>query len=158
MCGRPADISVFHCRRWSGSSGRTVALIHARCSTYKQADNLERQVGRLLEHVNATWLTVKLYKNIGSGLNENRKQFKKLLARLFAGENDRVIVEYKDRISRYGFQAFAAYYEGLSVSVEVLQDAEPKEFEQKLAARLSRRVQPGFTDDEEVAQDTVEDK
>lgn len=113
--------------------GRTVALVYARCSTTKQTENLERQVGRLLEYANKTGYTVELYKDIGSGLNENRKQFGKLMKRLPCEDVSCVIVEYKDRISRYGFETFRRYCESLGVSVTVLQSSEPKEFEQEFA-------------------------
>lgn len=119
--------------RLKGTTGRTVALVYARCSTQKQVDNLERQVGRLLEYANTTGYKVELYKDIGSGLNENRKQFCKLMKRLSSEEVACVIVEYKDRISRYGFETFRRYCESLKVQVTVLKDAEPKEFEQELA-------------------------
>lgn len=119
--------------RLKGTTGRTVALVYARCSAQKQVDNLERQVGRLLEYANTTGYKVELYKDIGSGLNENRKQFCRMMKRLSSEEVACVIVEYKDRISRYGFETFRRYCESLKVQVTVLKDAEPKEFEQELA-------------------------
>lgn len=119
--------------RLKGTTGRTVALVYARCSTQKQVDNLERQVGRLLEYANTTGYKVELYKDIGSGLNENRKQFCRMMKRLSSEEVACVIVEYKDRISRYGFETFKRYCESLKVQVTVLRDAEPKGFEQELA-------------------------
>lgn len=119
--------------RLKGTTGRTVALVYARCSTQKQVDNLERQVGRLLEYANKTGYKVELYKDIGSGLNENRKQFCRMMKRISSEEVACVIVEYKDRISRYGFETFRRYCESLKVQVTVLRDAEPKGFEQELA-------------------------
>jgi predicted site-specific integrase-resolvase len=45
-----------------------------------------------------------------------------------------VLVEYnQNRICRYGFETFRAYYETLGVEVLVLCDDEPKEFEQEFA-------------------------
>lgn len=110
-----------------------VVLVYARCSTQKQSENLERQVGRLLEHACNEGLKTELYKDIGSGLNENRKSFKKLLKRLGDPDVKSVLVEYKDRICRYGFETFRAYCETLGVEVLVLCDDEPKEFEQEFA-------------------------
>lgn len=76
---------------------------------------------------------VELYQDIGSGLNENRKQFNKLLKRLPSLDVACVIVEYKDRISRYGFETFRKYCDSLGVAVTTIQDSEPKEFEQEFA-------------------------
>lgn len=112
---------------------RNVVLAYARCSTQKQSDNLERQVGRLLEYACSKGFKVELYKDIGSGLNENRKGFKKLLKRLGDADVKSVLVEYKDRICRYGFETFKVYCETHGVDVIVICDSEPKEFEQEFA-------------------------
>jgi predicted site-specific integrase-resolvase len=45
----------------------------------------------------------------------------------------RVVVEYQDRIARFGFETWVGYGHNLGVEVVVLQEAEPKEFEQELA-------------------------
>ena len=55
-----------------------------------------------------------------SGLNEKRRGLRRLFRRAAAGEIDVVLVEFKDRLPRFGFgylvEAFAAY----GVRVEVL--------------------------------------
>lgn len=112
---------------------RRTALVYARCSTQKQSENLERQVGRLLEYANAKYCSVELFKDIGSGLNENRRQFKKLLKRLADPDVECVVVEYKDRLSRYGFDTFRGYCESLGVAVDVVQQRDSIEFEQEFA-------------------------
>lgn len=112
---------------------RTATLVYARCSTKKQEENLERQVGRLLEHcVGQSWKP-ELFKDIGSGLNDNRKAFKKMLRRISEPDVARVVVEYKDRLCRYGFSVFEEYCSGLGVGVVVLRATESKEFEQEFA-------------------------
>lgn len=112
---------------------RDVVLVYARCSTQKQSENLERQVGRLLEYACNQGFKTELYKDIGSGLNENRKAFKKLLKRLGDPDIKAILIEYKDRICRYGFETFRSYCDILGVEVLVLCDDEPKEFEQEFA-------------------------
>jgi excisionase family DNA binding protein len=112
---------------------RDKVLIYARCSTQKQKENLERQVGRLLEYAISKDYKVELYKDIGSGLNENRAQFKKLLKRLGDSDVEKVLLEYKDRLCRYGFTTFESYCTTLGVSVEVLEKKESIEFEQEFA-------------------------
>lgn len=112
---------------------RETTLVYARCSTQKQTENLERQVGRLLEHCAALGWKPELFKDIGSGLNDNRKQFKKMLRRISEPDVARVVVEYKDRLCRYGFSVFSEYCTGLGVSVVVLQETESKGFDQEFA-------------------------
>jgi len=117
----------------TSSVKRKTALVYARCSTQKQADNLERQVGRLLEYANKTYARVELFKDIGSGLNENRRQFKRLLQRLADPDVACVVIEYKDRLSRYGFETFRGYCKSLGVRVDVLRAKESLEFEREFA-------------------------
>lgn len=111
---------------------RTISIVYCRCSTHKQEENLERQVGRLLEHCVKNDWKPELYKDIGSGLNENRRQFKKMLKRIAEDDVARVVIEYKDGIARYGFETFKSYCESYGIEVIVLKDAEKKEFEEEM--------------------------
>lgn len=86
-----------------------------------------------MEHCLVQKWEPELYKDIGSGLNDNRKQFKKLLKRIPDPDVKRVLVEYRDRLCRYGFSVFEGYCGGLGVDVVVLEEKEPKEFEQEFA-------------------------
>lgn len=131
--GNQRRVPLSEVERLQGHQGRTVLLAYCRCSTHKQKDNLERQVGRVLEYATSTGLKLELYKDIGSGLNENRKQFKKMLTRLVDTDVNTVVVEYKDRLSRYGFQTFESYCNSLGVQVVVMEDKESKEFELEFA-------------------------
>lgn len=131
--GNQRRVLLSEIERIQGHQGRTVILAYCRCSTAKQKENLERQVGRVLEYAAATGLTPELYKDIGSGLNENRKQFRKLLGRLSDNDVNTVVVEYKDRLSRYGFGTFEAYCNSLGIEVVVMEDRESKEFEQEFS-------------------------
>jgi len=131
--GNQRRIPLFEVERLLGHQKRTAILAYCRCSTHKQKDNLERQVGRVLEYASSTGLTPELYKDIGSGLNENRKQFKKLLKRIPEADINTVVVEYKDRLSRYGFGTFESYCNSLGVKVVVIEDRESKEFEQEFS-------------------------
>lgn len=131
--GNQRRIPLEEVERIQGYQGRTVILAYCRCSTQKQKDNLERQVGRVLEYCASTGLNPELYKDIGSGLNENRRQFKRLLKRLSDTDVNTVVVEYKDRLSRYGFGTFESYCNSLGVQVVVMEDRESKEFEQEFS-------------------------
>lgn len=115
------------------SPERTVTLAYCRVSTQKQNDNLERQVGRVLEFCNTNGWLVELFKETGSGLNDNRRLFKQLLERVGKPDVKRVVVEYKDRLTRFGFETFATYCSNLNVELVVIEQAEQKEFEQEFA-------------------------
>jgi putative resolvase len=128
-------VAVSEIRRLQGiqQKERTATLCYCRCSTHKQEENLERQVGRVLEHCAKQGWQAELFKEIGSGLNDNRAQFKRLLTRVADDDVARVVVEFKDRLARFGFETFVIYCRNLGVDVVVLEDAAPKEFEQEFA-------------------------
>jgi len=109
-----------------------ITIAYCRTSTKKQEENLERQVGRVLEYcVKNGWRT-EILKDIGSGLNENRKNFKKLLKLISEGNVSRVVLEYKDRIARYGFETFRTYCESFGTEIIIMQNAEVKGFEEEM--------------------------
>ena len=81
-------------------------VIYARVSTYKQAKRgeLDRQIDSLklfaIEH-NVKNLVIK--KDIGSGLNDNRRQLTSLLKMIQDDKVNRVFITHKDRLTRFGF-------------------------------------------------------
>ena len=79
---------------------RTVA-VYARVSSSENKDNLERQAERLITWCNAQgWSVSKVIKECGSGMNDQRPKFLALLADPKIGQ---IVVEHKDRASRFGF-------------------------------------------------------
>ena len=76
-----------------------------------QKDYLERQLNALREWVKKTFgeVSVVEIKDISSGLKEDREGLKKLLAK--RRQIDAVVVAYKDRLTRFGFEVklFKAY-------------------------------------------------
>lgn len=128
----PAD-EIRRLQQQDANDDRTLSLAYCRVSTAKQAETLERQVGRVLEYCAVSGWRPELFKEIGSGLTDGRTQFKRLLRRIADPDVKRVIVEYKDRIARFGFETFVGYCANFGVEVVVLQENEPKEFEQECA-------------------------
>ena len=76
--------------------------VYARVSSTENRDNLERQKQRLLDFCAAKgWKVTKAVEEVGSGLNDERKK----LAKLLADESiTHIVVEHKDRFSRFGFR------------------------------------------------------
>lgn len=72
---------------------------YCRVSSQGQKDDLERQVTYLKEK----YPDYTIIKDIGSGLNFKRKGLKAILESAIKGEVERVVVAYKDRLCRFGF-------------------------------------------------------
>jgi len=75
--------------------------IYTRVSSNKMKDNLERQLIRLNEYaVSNGYNVVKAVKEISSGMNDKRKKLTELL---LDDSYSSIIVEHKDRLTRFGF-------------------------------------------------------
>jgi predicted site-specific integrase-resolvase len=82
-------------------------IVYARVSTHKQSErgDLDRQVEKILAFMaTKNPINVEIIKEVGSGLNDNRKNFNKLLVAILRGEVQRVFVSYRDRLTRFGFK------------------------------------------------------
>ena len=75
--------------------------IYSRVSNNDRKDNLERQSERLVNYaISNGYEIIYNIKEIGSGLNDNRKKLIKLLK---SNDFNILIVENKDRLTRFGF-------------------------------------------------------
>lgn len=82
--------------------------IYARVSTHKQKKDLENQVEMLKQFSFSQGIQIAgVYQDIASGISfEKRKQFFQLLDEVLAGHVQKVVISYKDRLSRVGFDLF----------------------------------------------------
>ena len=100
-------VNYFHSRGLLIEDSARKDIVYARVSTHKQAErgDLDRQIEKVLAFMaTRNPINVEIIKEIGSGLNDNRKNFNKLLAAVLRGEVQRVFVSYKDRLTRFGFK------------------------------------------------------
>ena len=75
-------------------------VIYCRVSSHEKKDDLVRQIDRCLKYSESKGYSItKIYKEIGSGMNDNRTQLIKMLN----SKPDIIIVENKDRLTRFGF-------------------------------------------------------
>jgi len=99
----------------------TVA-IYARVSSHENKDNLERQVERLKEYAMARgWKIIYVVKEIGSGVNDARP---KLIGLLKKKNYSILLVEHKDRLTRFGFNYLKLLTENQGKTIEVVNSAE----------------------------------
>lgn len=83
-------------------AGGSVTVCYCRVSSHKQRDDLERQIERL----KSRFPDAEVIKDIGSGLNFKRKGLLALLERLLRGDKLKVVVAHRDRLARFGVDAF----------------------------------------------------
>lgn len=93
-------------------------VIYARVSSTENKTNLETQKDRLIAYCNAKGYKVdKVITEFGSGLNDKRPKLEKLLKE----QNfSRIVVEHKDRLTRFGFNYIEKMLNHNCIEIEVV--------------------------------------
>ena len=96
--------------------------VYARVSSAENKSNLGSQAERLVAYCTAKGYQIaKVVTEIGSGVNDSRP---KLLAMLADQSINLIVVEHKDRLTRFGFRYIETLLKGQGRSVEVVNVAE----------------------------------
>ncbi|MCR5705958.1 MAG: IS607 family transposase [Acholeplasmatales bacterium] len=93
---------------------------YARVSSKKQFDDLERQVNNLKTYLDSKYTDYEIITDIGSGINYTKPGLKKLIERINRKEVDLIVVLYKDRLLRFGFELVEYFAELNNVKIEIL--------------------------------------
>jgi len=98
--------------------------IYARVSTSGQKKDLDTQVDILVNYCFQNGIKVDgIFKDVASGISfENRKQFFEMLDDVTAGKVDKVIITYKDRLSRVGFELFYHLFAKYGTEIVVISE------------------------------------
>jgi putative resolvase len=85
---------------------RVRVVAYCRVSSADQKDDLERQAGRVVTGATGRGLAVdQVVSEIGSGMNGHRRKLTRVLSDVTAGV---IVVEHRDRLTRFGFEHLAA--------------------------------------------------
>ena len=96
--------------------------IYTRVSSAENKSNLDSQAERLVAYCAVRGYQVsKVVKEIGSGVNDNRPKFLALLADPSIG---RIVIEHKDRGTRFGFRYIETLLNTYGRKIEVVNQAE----------------------------------
>lgn len=110
-------------------------VIYARVSSQKQkkTGDLDRQALFIVENVSGL-VNPLILKEVGSGLNDKRKQIQILIKMIMNDEVNRIYVTYKDRLTRFGFNYLKAICNAKGVEIIVVQDiTKEKSVQEELA-------------------------
>ena len=92
---------------------------YARVSSKKQSDDLERQVNNINQYLSSTYDTFDIITDIGSGTNYKKPGLMKLIEKINKKEVDLIVVLYKDRLVRFGFELIEYFAALNNVKIEV---------------------------------------
>jgi len=112
-------------------------VIYARVSSRDQKEDIEKQVEYIKNYCSSRGYQVaKILTDISSGLNENRRGLKQLFKLVESGEVTKVIITYRDRLTRFGFRYLEQCFNSHGVEIEVIFDDEEKTPEKELVEDL----------------------
>ena len=112
---------------------------YARVSSKKQSDDLERQINNIKTYLDSKYKTYEIISDIGSGINYQKPGLKKLIEKINRKEVDVIVVLYKDRLLRFGFELVEYFAELNNVKIEVLEKID-KNQDQELVEDLVQIV------------------
>ena len=96
-------------------------ICYARVSSSQNKDNLISQSKRLNDFCFAKgWIVSESIQEIGSGLNDNRK---KLLKVFTDKKATKIVVEHKDRLTRFGFNYIEALCKSFDCQIVIINPA-----------------------------------
>ena len=98
--------------------------LYARVSTSEQKKDLENQVQLLKNFCFQNGYVINgVYQDIASGISfDKREQFFDMLDDILAGKVNKVIITYKDRLSRVGFELFTYLFQKYGCEIIVISE------------------------------------
>lgn len=98
--------------------------IYTRVSTPKQKSDLQNQIDMLKQFCFANGYTIsKVFSDVASGISfEKRKDFFIMLDDIISGKVERVVITYKDRLSRVGFELFFHLFKKYNCEIVVMSE------------------------------------
>ncbi|WP_457640935.1 IS607 family transposase [Persephonella sp.] len=106
---------------------KTDTIIYVRVSTKKQEEYLKNQIERLEKFAKEKGYSYEIISEIASGVNEKRRGLRKLLNKIKRGEVKTVIIEYPDRLARFGYEYLKFFMETFGVKLIVVNGKEETE-------------------------------
>lgn len=108
---------------------------YSRVSSHEQKakGDLDRQSNRLTKYaVEKGYHLVHVLTDVGSGMSSKRAKLKTLFSLVENHEITKVIVEHKDRLSRFNFGVYERYFASHGVKIEWMDSGKSKTYEEEL--------------------------
>ena len=110
--------------------------VYARVSSHEQKKkgDLERQKNRMVEHCAKSGYKLEyILEDVGSGLSGSRPKLLKLFTLVTEQKISKVVIEHKDRLTRFQFNVFEEFFGAFNVKIEYVDDGNNLPYEQEFA-------------------------
>ena len=104
-----------------------VTIGYCRVSSNKQRDDLDRQIENVRAYLLAQGKPYEILSDIGSGINYSKKGLQTLIQRIMGGGVNKVVVLYKDRLLRFGFELVEYIASLKDCKIEIIDNTEKTE-------------------------------
>ena len=104
---------------------------YCRVSSHKQKDDLERQIDNMRIYLLSQGKPFEIISDIGSGINYKKKGLRQLLKLITQNKVEKVVVLYKDRLLRFGFELIEYIASLYNCEIEIV-DTTKKSEQQEL--------------------------
>src|SRR5574344_192365 len=108
---------------------------YCRVFSNKQKDDLLRQIDNVKMYMFSKGYQFEIIKDIGSGINYNKKGLNDLIQMIISNQVERIVIAYKDRLLRFGFELVENICKLYDVEIEIIDNTEKTE-EQELVEDL----------------------
>lgn len=117
--------SMEQLKEFSNAPGRKKLVIgYCRVSTPAQKDDLMTQVTNVKSYMYAKGYQFEIITDVGSGINYKKKGLRELVNKVNNHEVSTIVVLYKDRLIRFGFELLEYLCEINGVSIEIIDNTE----------------------------------
>lgn len=108
-------------------------LAYARVSSHDQKADLDRQHSMLEAYCAAKGWRAEIIRDLGSGMNYDKKGLKTLLEAILRKTTKRLVLTHKDRLLRFGAELVFTLCELQGVEVVIIHKGDQPNFEEELA-------------------------
>ena len=105
-------------------SQSNLVIGYCRVSTSAQKDDLEKQVENVKAYMYAKGYEFEIIRDIGSGINYKKKGLRALIEKISNQEVSKVVILYKDRLVRFGFELIEYLCTINHVEIEIIDKTE----------------------------------
>ena len=116
-----------------------ITIGYCRVSSPKQKDDLERQIENVRTYLLAKGEPFEIISDIGSGINYKKKGLQELIKRISENQVEKVVILYKDRLLRFGFELVEYLAMLHHCEIEIIDNTERTE-QQELVEELVQMI------------------
>ena len=104
-----------------------IVIGYCRVSSNKQKDDLGRQIEHMKLYLTSQGRPFEIISDIGSGINYKKKGLKELIRLISQNKVEKVVILYKDRLVRFGFELVEYIASLYNCDIEIIDNTEKSE-------------------------------